>query len=273
MQRVIDEFRRSLERLAIESSERVKAAAIPFYQSFPPEALRASIHRVFESVLADMERGEPSACPALLAQLGALRAPKGVPMEDMLRGIEMGFERTSDHMYDVFRDDTEAQLFWEKSRRDIGYVSAMALARAYMNAREQLIAQQNEQILRLSAPLVPISRGVLLLPLVGAVTEARAMQTIGSLLQGIEKHRAQSVIIDITGVPTAGQGVAGYLIQATQAARLMGARIILVGVSPVMAQAIVEMGLDLGEVATLGDLESGVAHALRMQGRSITKVT
>jgi rsbT co-antagonist protein RsbR len=149
----------------------------------------------------------------------------------------------------------------------------MELSNAYVAARERLIAQQSEQILRLSAPLVPLARGVLLLPLVGAVTEARASQMLGAVLEATGRHGAQSIIIDITGVPVAEAGVAGYLAQAAQGARLMGAQIILVGVSPAMAQAFVEIGVVLGSVPTLADLESGIAYALRLQGLAIRKAT
>jgi rsbT co-antagonist protein RsbR len=273
MQRVIDELKRRIVDLTNESVDRVKAAGIPFYENFPREIMQGSIGKVFEAVISDIERGVIEACPAMLSELGAQRATMGVSMRDMLRGMEMGFEVTSAHFKDVFREDLEAQLFWERWRSEVSYASAMSLSNAYVATREQLIAQQSEQILRLSAPLVPLARGVLLLPLVGAITEARASQILGSLLTAIGRHGAQSILIDITGVPVVEASVAGYLVQAAQAARLMGAQIILVGVSPAMAQAFIELKVALGGVPTLGDLESGIAYALRLQGLAIRKAT
>jgi rsbT co-antagonist protein RsbR len=273
MQRVIDELRRRAADLTTESVDRVKAAGIPFYEKFPREIMHASIGKVFESVILDIERKEVAACPKVLAALGTQRAPAGVSLRDMLRGMEIGFEVASAHFKEFFREDVAAQLFWERWRCDLSYASAMALSDTYVAARERLIAQQSEQILRLSAPLVPLARGVLLLPLVGAVTEARASQIVGSVLEATGRHGARSIIIDITGVPVAEAGVAGYLAQAAQAARLMGAQIILVGVSPAMAQAFVELRVNLGSVPTLGDLESGIAYALRLQGLAIRKAT
>ncbi|MBV9787213.1 MAG: STAS domain-containing protein, partial [Chloroflexi bacterium] len=114
----------------------------------------------------------------------------------------------------------------------------------------------------LSTPIVPIYDGILVLPLIGAIDTGRANEIMGRLLEQIRKQHAESVIIDITGVPLVDTSVAQHLLQTAQAARLLGASVILVGISPEIAQTIVQLGIDLGDISTLPDLQAGVTVAL-----------
>jgi rsbT co-antagonist protein RsbR len=90
-----------------------------------------------------------------------------------------------------------------------------------------------------------------------------------SLLQGITKERAEVVIIDITGVPSLDAAVAGSLIQAVRAARLLGARVVVVGISPAIAQAMLLHGVDLTGIVTMANLQAGLEHALELRGLAI----
>jgi rsbT co-antagonist protein RsbR len=101
------------------------------------------------------------------------------------------------------------------------------------------------------------------MPLVGAVSSARASLLIKSLLFAIEQHRADFVIIDVTGVPIIDTQVAKALLQAADAARLLGTRTILAGLRPELAQTIVGLGLDLTGLSAQADLHSGVEYAMR----------
>ncbi|MGQ9627999.1 MAG: STAS domain-containing protein [Anaerolineae bacterium] len=120
-----------------------------------------------------------------------------------------------------------------------------------------------ETIQALSTPIVPISEEILILPLVGSIDTRRAGQIMESLLEGINHYQAETVIIDITGVPVVDTSVANHLLQAAQAARLLGAQVILVGISPEIAQTIVELGIDLSEVVTRRNLQQGIAYAMK----------
>lgn len=119
-----------------------------------------------------------------------------------------------------------------------------------------------ETIQALSTPIVPISEEILILPLVGSIDTRRAGQIMESLLEGINHYQAETVIIDITGVPVVDTSVANHLLQAAQAARLLGAQVILVGISPEIAQTIVELGIDLSDVVTRRNLQQGIAYAM-----------
>jgi len=128
---------------------------------------------------------------------------------------------------------------------------------------EKMLEAQRERVRELSTPLLPIAPGVVLMPLVGTLDEARAAQVLETLLNGVVAHQAEIVILDITGVSTVDTNVAMALIQTTQAAKLLGAHVTLTGVRPAAAQAIVELGIDMHNITTLASLEQGVAHALK----------
>jgi rsbT co-antagonist protein RsbR len=121
-----------------------------------------------------------------------------------------------------------------------------------------------ETIRELSAPIVPIMEGILILPLIGAVDSARASGILQHMLQAIREHRARSILIDITGVPVVDTIVANYLLQAVQAARLLGCQGILVGIRAEVARTLVELGLNLRGLVTKGSLQDGLAYALEL---------
>lgn len=123
-------------------------------------------------------------------------------------------------------------------------------------------------IWELAVPVVPVMKGVIVLPLVGFLDAARGRQVVESLMEGLKTHNARFVILDITGVPKVDEEVAGYLLRATRSARLLGAEPILVGVTPAVAQSLVGLGADLGRIVTRADLQAGVEYtrqALRRQ--------
>jgi rsbT co-antagonist protein RsbR len=129
-------------------------------------------------------------------------------------------------------------------------------------SQETIINQQASALIELSTPLIPISDHTLLLPLVGALDSRRAQQVMETLLQGIAEHNAESVILDITGVPLVDTHVAGVLLRAAQAARLLGTRVMLTGIRPEVAQAIVGLGVDLSSIETRASLQDGIAATL-----------
>lgn len=128
---------------------------------------------------------------------------------------------------------------------------------------ERLIRSQAAALRELSTPLVPISAGVLAMPLVGVLDSARVRQVLETLLEGIVRHAAERVILDVTGVGVVDTAVANALLQATQAAKLLGAEVILTGLRPDVAQTIVALGVDLPGLVTHGTLETAISYALR----------
>ncbi|AKT41160.1 PAS domain-containing protein [Chondromyces crocatus] len=129
--------------------------------------------------------------------------------------------------------------------------------------QEQMIQGQRAALRELSSPLMPIAEGVLAMPLVGTIDSLRAREILETLLDGIARERARTAIVDITGVKVMDTLVANALVGVARAARLLGAEVLLTGMSPAVAQTLVALQLDLTDLTTLSTLQSGIAHALR----------
>lgn len=121
----------------------------------------------------------------------------------------------------------------------------------------------------LAVPVVPMFQGVIVVPLVGSLDTGRAQQVLESVLEGVGHYQADIVILDITGVATVDTTVANYLMQTFRAASLLGARVILTGISAQIAQSIVHLGLNFSEIVTSSNLQGGIQIALAMRGQQI----
>ncbi|HEY9249973.1 MAG TPA: STAS domain-containing protein, partial [Rariglobus sp.] len=128
--------------------------------------------------------------------------------------------------------------------------------------REDIIRRQQQDLLELSTPVVKLWDGILALPLVGTLDSARTQVVMESLLQKIIETGSDVAIIDITGVPTVDTLVAQHLLKTITAARLMGADCIISGIRPQIAQTIVHLGVNLGEVSTKANLADAFRLAL-----------
>jgi PAS domain S-box-containing protein len=131
-----------------------------------------------------------------------------------------------------------------------------------LELKEQVIAAQQAALRELSTPLLPLTEGVLAMPLIGTIDSARAAEILETLLQGISARHVHTAILDITGVREVDAQTANALVGAARAARLLGARVILTGISPAVARMLVTLDANLGDIAILATLASGIAHAL-----------
>jgi rsbT co-antagonist protein RsbR len=131
-------------------------------------------------------------------------------------------------------------------------------------------AQLREAIQELSTPIIPLYTGILAVPLVGRVDSQRAQTLTEAMLEAIAREQAEIVLLDITGVAVVDTNVANHLMQTARAAALLGSKVVLVGISAEVAQTLVQLGLDLGQLVTLSNLQSGLEYALSGQGLAIT---
>jgi rsbT co-antagonist protein RsbR len=139
--------------------------------------------------------------------------------------------------------------------------SISAIGDEYLTARQEIINRQQEAIRELSTPVLKLRPGLLILPLIGIIDTDRARRFTASLLASIRSDRARIVIIDLTGVPAVDSAVANHLLMAAKAARLLGATAMITGLSTINAETLARLGVDLGEVRTLSDLETAIAEA------------
>ena len=221
-QRVVAAFLESLDQNVAESCRRVALAEIGFYKNLPPAAIAGSVKQAFMATIADIGRGEPQSFPAMLAALGSQRSKSGVVISDILRGMALGFEVASEFFAVRFQDDLEARIVWEQARSRISYAGASALADAYVQAREKMVTEQADEIVRLSIRVLPLYPGILVLPLVGRIDATRAGTMMLSLLDAVVENASKVVLIDVTGLPFVDTAMAAHLLATAQAERGVG---------------------------------------------------
>lgn len=148
---------------------------------------------------------------------------------------------------------------------------ANTVAVSFVQERERVIREQQDAILELSTPVLQVRERLLILPIIGVLDTQRARQLTEQLLRGIRAHRAKLVVVDITGVANIDQGVANSLVNAVDASRLMGADVIITGLSAEIAQTLVTIGVDLNKMNTVGDLQGGIEEAERQLGFKVSR--
>lgn len=129
--------------------------------------------------------------------------------------------------------------------------------------QDEIIAAQQSLIREMSTPIIPVSDTVLVVPLIGAIDTRRAAQITASVLEAVSQHTTRTLIIDITGVSVVDTSVIYHLLQTARAARLLGTRVLLVGIGPEVAQTIVQLGVDLSSIVTRSTLQAGLEYAAR----------
>lgn len=145
----------------------------------------------------------------------------------------------------------------------------LVMVENFIRSREEIIRQQRADMLELSTPVIKVWDKILTLPIIGTLDSRRAQMMTEALLQRIVETGSTVAILDITGVRTMDTLVANHLIKTVTAARLMGARCILTGVSPAIAQTMVQLGIDLSQITTRAQMSDGIRLALEMIGRKV----
>lgn len=233
------------------------------------EEIFAEATSVFDNYVEVLESGSVEALQAYARNLSERIIPRGVETHEVV-GIVL-----------LLRDVLARSLF-AKYQADFALLNrvldayepaanriANTVASSFVQERERIIRQQQEAIRELSTPVLQVRERLLILPIIGLIDPQRARQLTEQLLQGIRSNRAKVVVMDITGVPSIDVNVANYLVQTVDAARLMGATLIVTGLSPEIAQTLVVIGVDLGKMETVGDLQGGIEKAERMLGYKV----
>ena len=174
-------------------------------------------------------------------------------------------------IFKKMRDDLEPQAFADEVMKITVVLDKLGLytTEVYQKAREEVISRQQQEMLELSTPVVQLWEGVLALPLIGTLDSARTQVVMENLLQRIVDTGSTIAVIDITGVPTVDTLVAQHLLKTIAAARLMGADCIISGIRPQIAQTIVHLGVDLGQVVTKASLADAFVIALQRLGQRV----
>jgi rsbT co-antagonist protein RsbR len=175
-------------------------------------------------------------------------------------------------LQEAFGNDTQKAFSSFLSLMKLVFLDIGLSVDTYIYARERTMRRQQEAIRDLSTPVLQIRERLLLLPIIGVIDSQRGRLITEGLLRSIRANRAKVVVMDITGVATIDSKVANHLLQTVQAARLMGALVIVTGLSSEVAQSLVGLGIDLGKLNTVGDLQGGIEEAERLLGYRVTQL-
>jgi rsbT co-antagonist protein RsbR len=207
-----------------------------------------------------------------LAMVDALRRHLSSDVSWYLAAYFFYLNGVASRLRELSGDITEMQALY----RTLGKVLFLDLSLAidsYVYDRDRTIRSQQRELEKLSTPVLQLRPGLLILPIIGVLDSRRAQQLTEQLLHSIRTRRGKVVVLDVTGVAAVDSRVANHLIQTVDAARLMGATAIVTGVSPEVAQTLVGLGISLGNVTTVADLQGGIDEADRLLGLQVVPVT
>lgn len=198
----------------------------------------------------------------------------GWPLSYITDGLQLFRRVTVDYILTYAEDinETEHIKIVFKSVDDWVEPIIRQLVNEYTGNWEQIVSLQRVALQELSAPLIPVMDRITIMPLIGTIDTERAKLIMENLLQGAISHNSEVVLIDITGVPVVDTMVAHHIIQAAEAVRLIGAKCILVGIRPEIAQTIVNLGIDLREFSTKSSLRKGFTSALEITNRKVVSM-
>lgn len=220
------------------------------------------LYDLVEGALTDPGGTTAGELRAALADISRSRARQGFSPTETAIGV-FALKRAVHEELEAGDDGVYAD-FIEFS----AYIDELGLAtfETYANAREQVIADQAEQLLELSTPVVKLWDGILGVPLVGTLDSARTQVVMETMLQMLADTGSRYAVIDITGVPAVDTEVAQHLLKTVMAARLMGAECVISGIRPQIAHTIAALGIEFGDIVTKSSLADALAHALRGSG-------
>jgi rsbT co-antagonist protein RsbR len=268
LRELVAHLRRNRTQLREEWASRITQSRL--LTAMTREEIFAEATSVYDNYVEVLETGSVEALQAYARSLSERIIPRGVETHEVL-GIVL-----------LLRDVLARSLF-EKYQGDFALIDAVldayepaanrianTVAVGFVQERERIIRQQQEAIRELSTPVLQVRDRLLILPIIGVIDPQRARQLTEQLLRGIRANRAKVVVVDITGVPSVDAAVANHLVRTVDASRLMGANVIVTGLSSEIAQTLVTIGVDLGKINAIGDLQGGIEEAERLLGYTVT---
>jgi rsbT co-antagonist protein RsbR len=236
-----------------------------------PEEIFSEATSIYDSYVEVLETGSVEALQDYARNLSERIIPRGVETDEVLGIVQLLRDVLARSLFEKYQDDFDLlnRVFdaYEPAANRIGNTVAIN----FVQERERVIRQQQEAIRELSTPVLQVRERLLILPIIGVLDSQRARQLTEQLLRGIRANRAKVVVIDITGVPTIDSTVANHLVQTVEASRLMGASVIITGLSSEIAQTLVTIGVDLSKVNAVGDLQGGIEEAERLLGYEVSR--
>jgi len=241
------------DQLRIQTGELLKALVIAFesevYDNVELPAFRDSV--------------------AMLQDISATRAEQGFSPSETAFYVLSLKDALLEYLQIDFGDEPELLNTEVQKMNKIIDNLALLTFETYSKTREQIIGQQSQTLLELSAPAIKLWDEILLLPVVGVIDTARAQLLIESLLKAVVEYEARVVILDVTGVPMIDTQVAQNIIKTVTSAQMMGAEVVITGISPDTAMTLSKLEVDMSTLNTRGTLRTGVSEAFAMVGKKV----
>lgn len=264
---LVDHFRGAREPLRRVWVQQMTAKGLT--AGLTPEELQAESVTIYDTCVGCLETGKYDAAEAYATSMAERGVLRGMSTEQIIGGLLTLRDVYGRSLSERYQREqmrlAEALDIYEPVANNI--LSIVALA--FIEEREKTVRQQQDAIRELSTPVLQVRDKLLILPIIGVIDSQRARQITEQLLRAIRDNRAKVVVVDITGVPSVDSKVANHLVQTVDASRLMGATVIVTGVSSETAQTLVTLGVDLGKLNTVGDLQGGIEEADRILGYKV----
>ena len=264
LHQLAEHLRQNRTDLREEWARRITNAQL--LSAMTPEEIFSEVTAVYDNYVDALETGSVETLQAYARDLSERIIARGVETHEVLGIVLLLRDVLARSLFVNYQDDADllSQILdaYEPAANRI----AVTVGVSFVDERERVIRDQQESIRELSTPVLQVRERLLILPIIGVLDSARAREMTEQLLDAIRANRAKVVVIDITGVATVDVTVANHLVQTVEAARLMGASAIITGLSSKIAQTLVDLGVDLSMMKTVGDLQGGLEEADRVLG-------
>jgi rsbT co-antagonist protein RsbR len=261
---LVAHLRDNREHLREQWTGRITGARL--LSTMTPDEIFSEATSIYDNYVEVLETGSTDALQHYARDLSERIIPRGVETEDVLNIVLLLRDVLARSLFEKYHEDFDLLNHVLDAYEPAANRIANMVAVSFVQERERVIRDQQEAIRELSTPVLQVRERLLILPIIGILDAARARQLTEQLLKAIRAHRAKVVVIDITGVPDVDEGVANSLVQTVDASKLMGASVIITGLSSEIAETLVTIGVDLGKMDTLGDLQEGIEEAERLLG-------
>ena len=266
---LVQHLRQNRTVLREEWARRITEAQL--LTAMTPEELFSEATAVYDNYVEVLETGSVEALQAYARDLSERIIPRGVETDEVLGIVLLLRDVLARSLFEKYQTDFEMLNRVLDAYEPAANRIANTVGVSFVQERERIIRQQQEAIRGLSTPVLQVREQLLILPIIGVLDSQRARQVTEQLLRAIRANRAKVVVIDITGVPTIDSTVANHLVQTVDASGLMGASVIITGLSSEIALTLVTIGLDLSKMNAVGDLQGGIEEAERLLGYEVTR--
>jgi rsbT co-antagonist protein RsbR len=267
LRELVAHLRANRTQLRQEWARRITEARL--LTALTPEEIFSEATSVYDNYVEVLETGSVEALQDYARNLSERIIPRGVETDEVLGIVLLLRDVLARSLFEKYQSDFDLLNRVLDAYEPAANRIANTVGVNFVQERERVIRQQQEAIRELSTPVLQVRERLLILPIIGVLDSQRARQLTEQLLRGIRANRAKVVVIDITGVPTIDSTVANNLVLTVEASRLMGASVIITGLSSEIAQTLVTIGVDLSKVNAVGDLQGGIEEAERLLGYEV----